>query len=152
MKKTLLLAVVALFLGTQTSFAVVNLANVPVSTFSSNADVKALPADVASMNLEKFMSLTPAKYKEMTGEKLGWKKSLQLKAAQKAVKKHMAGGNSDIPKGVYILGAILGFSWILMGVMDDFQGKNWWVNLLLWCLCGLPGLIHAFIKMKDYYK
>lgn len=152
MKKTLLLALVTLFLGAKSSFAVVNMSHVQVSTFGQNTDVKALPSDLAAMQLDQFMSLTPAKYKEMTGEKLGWKNSLALKAAQKSIKKELAGGSGDIPKGVYILGAILGFSWILMGIMDDFKGNNWWINLLLWCLCGLPGLIHAFIKMKDYYK
>jgi hypothetical protein len=76
---------------------------------------------------------------------------MQLKAAQKAVKKAAKGGETEIPKGLYIVGALFGWSWLLMGLMDDFQGNNWWVNLILLCLCFLPGVIHAFIKMKDYY-
>jgi uncharacterized membrane protein YqaE (UPF0057 family) len=37
-----------------------------------------------------------------------------------------------------------------MGIKDDWSGNNWWLNLLLYCLCGIPGIIHSFIKMKEY--
>ena len=41
---------------------------------------------------------------------------------------------------------------VAMGLMDNWEGNNWWVNLILsWILCWLPGVIHAFVKMKDYY-
>ncbi|MBK9337016.1 MAG: YqaE/Pmp3 family membrane protein [Lewinellaceae bacterium] len=39
-----------------------------------------------------------------------------------------------------------------MGVKSDWEGSDWIVNLILVVLCWLPGLIHALIKMKDYYK
>ncbi len=113
--------------------------------------IAGLTADLPNMNLEAFLDLTPNKYREITGEKLGIKRTLQLKAAQRVVKKHAKGGDSDIPKGLYIVGAIFGFAWILMGVMDDWSGDNWWVTLLLYCACGLPGVIYSLIKMKDYY-
>jgi uncharacterized membrane protein YqaE (UPF0057 family) len=60
--------------------------------------------------------------------------------------------NADIPKGLYIVLAIFGLAWIGMGVMDDWSGNNWWVNLILTLLFWLPGFIHALIKMKDYYN
>jgi uncharacterized membrane protein YqaE (UPF0057 family) len=103
------------------------------------------------IGVDAFLALTPSKYKELTGKKLGLKKSIQLKAAQKMLKKKM-GKSADIPKGLYIVGVILGFGWLLMGLMDDFTGKNWWVNLILTMLCWLPGVIHGIIKMKDYYN
>jgi hypothetical protein len=156
MKKIMLLALVTLFLGAQNSFAVVGFPNLPVSQISQNPDVKALPADLAATQMEQFMSLTPAKYKEMTGKKLGWKNSLALRMAQKSLKKEMAGGgsgSSDIPKGLYIVAVIFGWGWLCMGLMDNWEGKNWWVNLLLvYLTCGIGGLIHGLIKMKDYYK
>lgn len=105
------------------------------------------------MGIEQFLTLTPSKYKELTGKKLGLKKSLELKAAQKMLKKKMSkSSGADIPKGVYIILAILGWAWLLMGIMDDWTGNDWWVSLLLTFLCWLPGVIHAFVKMKKYYN
>ncbi len=105
---------------------------------------------MAKMAVDEFLALTPAKYKEMTGERLGFKKTLQLKAAQKAVKKQLKKGG-DITKGVYILLAILGLGWLAMGILSNWNGQDWIINLVLTVLCWLPGLIHAFIKMDDYY-
>ena len=65
--------------------------------------------------------------------------------------KKAAGVKTDVPKGLYIVAAIFGWGWLCMGLMDDFGGNNWWVNLILVFLFVLPGLIHALIKMKDYY-
>ncbi len=105
--------------------------------------------------LDDFLALTPAKYKEMTGKKLGLVKTLQLKRAQKFLKKNLAGNEDgsggDVPEWLYIVGAILGFAWLLIGIMDGWEGKNWWVNLILTILCCLPGLIHALVKKNEYY-
>lgn len=120
--------------------------------FSSNPEIKALNPDMLKMGLEQFLNLTPAKYKAMTGKKLGLKKSLELKAAQKFLKKKMSAGDADISKGVYILLAIFGLGWLAMGLLDDWSGSDWIVNLVLTFLCWLPGLIHALIKMKKYYN
>lgn len=120
-------------------------------TFSNTPEVKALTPEMLKMGIETFMKLTPSKYKELTGKKLGLKKSLELKAAQKMLKKKM-GNSADISKGVYILLAILGLGWVAMGLLDDWSGNDWWVNLLLTFLCWLPGLIHALVKMKKYYN
>ncbi len=119
--------------------------------FKNQPEVKAvLTPEMVQLGLEDFLALTPKKYKEMTGEKLGLKKTLELKAAQKMVKKQM---NKDpqFSKGLYVLLAILGFAWVAMGVMDDWEGSDWIVNLILYVLCWLPGLIHALTKMKKYY-
>lgn len=118
-------------------------------------EVEGITPDMTKgLNVDKFLELTPAKYQEMTGKKLGFVKTLQLKKAQKFLKKRMdsnEAGSSDIPEGLYIVGAILGWAWLFMGIMDDFSGNNWWVNLLLTLLCWLPGVIHAFAKKNEYY-
>jgi uncharacterized membrane protein YqaE (UPF0057 family) len=120
------------------------------SQLGDRPEMKALTPEMVQMQMEQFLSLTPKKYKEMTGQKLTLKQTVQLKAAQKMVKKHMKG--EDIPKGLYILAAIFGWAWLIMGIKDDWSGNNWWVNLILsWVLCWIPGVIHAFIKMKEYY-
>lgn len=108
-------------------------------------------ASLGSLDLEGFLDLTPKKYRALTGERLGVKGSLALKAAQKHVKRQLNGSASDVPKGLYVVGAIFGFAWLLMGIMDDFEGNNWWIGLLLSFACVLPGIVFAFIKMDDYY-
>lgn len=118
--------------------------------FGNQPEVQNLSPQIQKMHLNDFLTLTPKKYKEITGEKLGLKKSLELKAAQKFIKSKTK-GEPDIPKGLYILLAILGLAWIAMGVLDDWEGSDWIVNLILTVLCWLPGFIHALVKMKKYY-
>ncbi|MFK8057495.1 MAG: hypothetical protein AB8F78_15325 [Saprospiraceae bacterium] len=83
------------------------------------------------------------------------KGALALKVAQKNIKKMSkakAGSRAeDIPKGLYILAVLLGWGFLVMGLMDDWEGNNWWVNLILSILCWLPGVIHGLVKMKEYY-
>jgi len=102
-------------------------------------------------NVVDFLKMTPKQFEKMTGKKLTLKETMKLKAAQLMLKKDAKKGG-DISKGLYIVLAIFGFAWIAMGIMDDWSGNNWWVNLLLTCLCGIPGLIHALVKMKNYYN
>ena len=137
-----------------------SVANAATSSQAWHLDVDAEPAlatvadQLRSGSMDDFLALTPKKVREMTGERLGIKGTLALKAAQKAVKKQLKSGSrdADIPKGLYVVMAIFGFGWLAMGLMDDFEGNNWWVNLLLTlCLFGIGGLIHALIKMNDYY-
>ncbi len=118
--------------------------------FGDEPKIQVLTPEMSKMNVEQFLNMTPKSYKEMTGEKLGIKKTLQLKAAQKFIKSKMHNGE-DIEKGLYIILAIFGLGFIAMGLIDDWEGQNWWMNLILTALCWLPGVIHALIKMKDYY-
>ena len=93
-----------------------------------------------------LLSLTPAKMEQLTGKKMTIAQKLALKMAQKKAKK--AG---EISKGLYIVLAIFGLAWIGMGVMDDWSGSTWIVNLILTLLFWLPGFIHALVVMKKYY-
>jgi uncharacterized membrane protein YqaE (UPF0057 family) len=107
-------------------------------------------AQLLNVNMEAFLKMTPKEFKKMTGRQLTFKETLKLKAAQKLLKKS-SGGDSQVPKGLYIVLALFGWAWLAMGIMDDWEGKNWWLNLILTMLCGIPGLIHALVHMKDYY-
>ena len=112
----------------------------------------ALPHAATNMTVDDFLNLTPNKYKKMTGEKLGFKKTLQLKAAQKTIKNKLRKeSGSDMPKGAFIVLVIFGWGWLAMGLIDEFEGKNWWVNLILTLCCWLPGLIHGLSKIDEYY-
>jgi hypothetical protein len=157
---SILLIIGAIFLA-QPSFAMLEMIK-PLETTNNDfiklskevknqEPIKAMSPIMQKMLMDDFLKLTPSKYKELTGKKLGFRKTLQLKAAQKLVKNQQRKG-TEIPKGLYIVGALLGWAWLLMGLMDEFEGKNWWMSLLLYFLCFIPGVVHAFIKMKDYYK
>lgn len=117
------------------------------ATDNAKAGIETSIEKVRATNMDAFMSLTPAKVQEMTGKKMNFAQKLALKMAQKKAKR--AGG--DIPKGLYIVLAIFGLAWIAMGVMDDWSGGTWILNLVLTLLFWLPGFIHALIVMKKYY-
>jgi len=147
MRKILTLLLITACIGT--SFAAVNAKW--ADQFSDNTELQSLNPQVTQIGMDQFLALTPAKYQELTGEKLSIAQTISLKAAQKYVKKH-SGADDDIPKGLYIVLALLGWSFVAMGILDNWEGNNWWVNLILTMLCWLPGFIHALVKMKDYYK
>lgn len=118
--------------------------------FKDAPQVQAISPDMANMGMEKFLTLTPKEYKRMTGKKLGLKNTIKMKMAQKFIKKQMK-KEADIPKGVYILLAILGWGFLAIGLITGFNGNEWWIALLLGFLCWLPGVIYSLVKMKNYY-
>jgi uncharacterized membrane protein YqaE (UPF0057 family) len=139
--------------------------------FTASLSMAAVPTQVASLptgddkvndrveqifrdNITAFLELTPRSYAEMTGEKLTLKETIKLKAAQKMVKNQLkkAAGEETFPKGAYIILVILGWGFIPLGILSDWKGNDWWVNLLLTFLCWIPGVIHGLSKMKNYYN
>ncbi len=108
---------------------------------------------IKSSKGNELLNMTPKEFQKLTGKKLTLKEVIQLKAAQKVLKAKMHKKDGDgVSKGIFILVALLGWAWLLMGVQDDFSGNTWIVNLLLTALCWLPGFIHALVHMKDYTK
>lgn len=123
-----------------------------------NPEFAELQADIQKMNINEFLEMTPKKYKEKTGKKLGFFKSIQLKTAQKIVKKKLKKmdkmeqkASANIPLGVYILLAFFALGWLAMGLLDNWSGNSWWIALLLYVILWLPGFIFSLIKMGDYY-
>lgn len=159
MKKILFSSVLALLFAFVAN-AETNLLAKPVAEVGQSADVQALAPEMLNMQVSQFLEMTPAKYEKMTGERLGFKNTVKMKLAQKALKKQIKknnvvigeDGGDGITKGLYILLAILGLAWVAMGVKDDWSGSDWIINLVLTALCWLPGLIHALVKMKKYYS
>ena len=145
------LLIVALLLGMSIQASLAVPGKLKTNTVGAELPDELRSEALANLTVDDFLAMTPKKYKELTGQKLGLKNAIKLKAAQKKIKKSMKTAADDIPKGLYIVLAIFGLAWIGMGVMDDWTGNNWWVNLILVVLCWLPGLIHALVKMKDYY-
>lgn len=145
MKKILTLFVFSLIVAN--SYAVVS--NYTSENPDLHAQVQELGADFQNLSAEDFLTMTPKRYKEMTGKKLGIKNAIKLKAAQKIIKKKS--GAADISEGIYILLAILGLGWLAMGLLSDWSGSEWIIALVLSLLCWLPGLIYALVKKSDYY-
>lgn len=103
-------------------------------------------------DFEKFTELTPKEYKKLTGEKLSIKEAIVLKQIQKHLKESMNPmAGEDMPKWAYILLVILGLGFIPIGVMSDWTGNDWWLNILLTLCFWIPGVIHGLIVMKKYY-
>lgn len=146
MKKTLLLLTFALCFVSSYAVNSTNWAN----QFSGEPEIAALSSDMTQFTAQEFIALTPNTYAEITGNKLGFVKTVQLKAAQKFLKKKLGKGE-DISKEIYIVLAIVGLGFVAMGLLDDWKGSDWIVNLILTALCWLPGVIHALVKMKKYY-
>lgn len=65
---------------------------------------------------------------------------------------HRAAGSETMPKGLYVLLAIVGFGWLGMGINDNFEDWDWVISLVLYAIFYLPGLIYTLVKMKKYYK
>jgi uncharacterized membrane protein YqaE (UPF0057 family) len=101
-------------------------------------------------DLDQILNMTPGQYQELIGQRLTLTEKIQFRVWQHSVKKQMQRGGS-IPQVLYIVLAIFGLAWIAMGVMDNWGGSTWVVNLILTLLFWLPGFIHALIVMGRYY-
>ncbi len=146
-----------LSLFTMLSLASMSMAAVPTQVASLPTGDQKVNDNVDKIfrdNLTAFLDLTPRSYEEMTGERLTLRETLKLKAAQKMVKNQLkkADGEDTFPKGAYIILVILGWGFIPLGILSDWKGNDWWVNLLLTFLCWIPGVIHGLSKMKNYYN
>lgn len=113
--------------------------------------VAALPDAIHTLDVDAFLALTPAKYQRITGHKLSLREALALKAAQKKIRKAHQDPDA-MPELAYIILALFGFGWVAMGVLSDWRGSDWIINLMLtFCCCWLPGFIHAIVRMPHYY-
>ena len=135
----------------------VTAATAPVALTPAAALAEAgLPAGTVD-KLEDFLDMTPKEYRKLTGKKLSFKEAIVLKVAQKKIKKQLRKSGQqreDIPvsKGLFIVLAILVpiAAVIMMGIADDWSGNRWWVALILYALCYIPGLIYTLTKLNDF--
>jgi hypothetical protein len=95
------------------------------------------------MSVDDFLSLTPKKYKELTGEKLSIPQKISLKLAQKKIKKAIknneqidsttmanAVDTSDFNIGGFILGLLLSVIGVLIAyLIGDTSVIKWaWIG------------------------
>jgi uncharacterized membrane protein YqaE (UPF0057 family) len=124
------------------------------ATIKFNAAAKTFSPELGNMGIDEFLTLTPTRYKELTGKKLGLMKSLELKVAQKYLKKKMKKENDNqahVPQWLYVVMAIFFLGWLAIGIQSNWKGNNWWICLLLYFLFWLPGVIYALVVMDKYY-
>jgi|GEM_PF-454327 len=104
------------------------------------------------LNMESLLSLTPSQYKQITGKRLGFFKSMELKMVQKQIKKQKGNeGGGDLPQWAYIVLSIFWLGWLAIGIRSNWKGNDWWIALLLYFVFYFPGLIYSLIVMKKYY-
>jgi uncharacterized membrane protein YqaE (UPF0057 family) len=122
------------------------------ATIKANVAATTFSPELSNMGMEEFLTLTPSRYRELTGKKLGIMKSLELKMAQKYLKKKMNNENgSNVPQWLYVVMAIFFLGWLAIGIQSNWKGNDWWICLLLYFLFWLPGVIYALVVMNKYY-
>lgn len=109
-----------------------------------------LHPEIMNMTIGDMLDMSPKDYRRITGERLGIKNAIKMKVAQRHFKRKMRKKETQISSGLYVLLAILGFGWLAMGIISDWDGDDWIINLILTLLCWLPGLIHALVKKSEY--
>lgn len=124
--------------------------------------VTAVEPEFMDMNMDEFLELSPRAYRKKTGKRLGLMKSIKLKMAQKMIKRQQRRNNSSLSSGLYLIMAIFTLGWLAIGLLGDWSGFDWIINLGLAALCWLTGfglisilvwvacLGHAMIRKNDY--
>lgn len=119
----------------------------PVESTSVPHDYSSEKVDVR----QAILTMTPKKFKQLTGRKMKVKEWLSLQIAKKVVKRSIIKKQKEyVSQSLYIVLAIFGLGFIGMGVNTDWSGSDWIICLLLSFTC-IGGLIFALIKMRDYY-
>ncbi len=129
-----------------------------LSALPTNSNLSKIDPESAAIydinNVEDFLELTPKKYKQMTGKRMKLKEVIGLKMAQAKVRKAVDAGEMpfDADEDKVIIYLLCFFIPPLAVALVYDIGKEFWTNLILTLLCGLPGVIHAFIVCARYYK
>ena len=135
---TIAFSVVMAFCLGSTAFAVP-----PVSETTAKTELSGISYD-------ELVNITPQQFTELTGQKLSFVQVATLKYAQNKLKKSGKDPIGD-DKVLMILLAIL-IPPVAVYLLHDDITKDFWVNIILTLLCGLPGMIHALILVSKRFK
>jgi uncharacterized membrane protein YqaE (UPF0057 family) len=70
-----------------------------------------------------------------------------IKSSEKALEASDSNLGGDVPTGLlYVLCFFI--PWLAVGLATDWDIKKVLINILLTMLCGIPGIIHAFIVVS----
>ena len=113
-------------------------------------------APLAGMSVQDFLSLTPKKYKELTGEKLSFTQKIALKMAQKKVRKAIKNNEkvdstvmanaldtSDFNIGGFVLGLLLSVIGVLIAyLIGDTSVIKWaWIGFAVFLVIFLLAVL-----------
>lgn len=117
----------------------------PMVSEVSAADPK--PSPFAGMSVQDFLTLTPKKYKELTGKKMTMSQKISLKISQYKVKKAVKNNKqvdlmkmtpgvdtADFSIGGLVLGLVLGIIGVLIAyLIGDRAVIKWaWIGFAIW--------------------
>ena len=108
------------------------------------SETTAHQTELSNMSLNDLMTVSTKEFEEITGEKLNLKQRVVLKVAQHKLKSSQDPIEDD--KLLMILLAII-IPPVAVYLLFDV-GKEFWTNIILTLLCGLPGMIHALILVS----
>jgi uncharacterized membrane protein YqaE (UPF0057 family) len=127
----------------------INLESDAVSSFNETAEAPVMEtATVATQEVHSKITKNAVKA-EQSSKKIN---AASSKLIQKAVAKKIAkaaknnSGDTDIVL-LYVLCFVIPF--VAVGLATDWDVKKVIINILLSCLCGIPGIIHALIVVKN---
>lgn len=103
---------------------------------NTKAGVEATIEKVKATNMDAFLSLTPAKIQEMTGQKLSFGQKIALKMAQKKMEKQLKKGKALDTKDKSKMLRL----WILFAIIAIVLGIIGWFVPFVWALSGLAWL------------
>ena len=134
---TIAFSVVMAFCLGSTAFAVP-----PVSETTAKTEL-------SNISLDELMNITPQQLSEITGKKLNLTQIAALKYTQHKLKKSGQDPIEDDKILIYLLCFFI--PPVAVYLVYDI-GQEFWVNVILTLLCGLPGIIHAFIVCSKKFK
>nr|WP_294904240.1 hypothetical protein [uncultured Lacibacter sp.] len=103
---------------------------------NTKAGVEATIEKVKATNMDAFLSLTPSKIEEMTGQKLSFGQKIALKMAQKKMEKQLKKGKALDTKDKSKMLRL----WILFAIIAIVLGIIGWFVPFVWALSGLAWL------------
>jgi hypothetical protein len=124
------MAAVLMISSTSAGIIAVPVSTTPVSVNLSSADA------LGNMDAQTFLTLTPAKVKEITGKKMKLKERIVLKLTQKHVKKEMKKGkevdlkttlkgfSDNFSLGAFLLGVFLLFIGVLIVYLTEWEDRS----------------------------
>ena len=157
MAKTLTMKNILRFSLLAVALTIVTLPSYSLTVPSSNPEPvkkESTVAPLGNMNVQDFLSLTPRKYKEMTGEKMTMSQKISLKIAQHKLKRALKANPqtelSVMPAGVdtsdfNIGGFILGFLLSVIGVLIAYLIGDSNVIKWAWIGFGISLIIYLLI-------
>jgi uncharacterized membrane protein YqaE (UPF0057 family) len=114
-------------------------------THVAQASTKAT-VNVVEVETKNAVNLTPLATKKASNQH-ELKSVAKASTAKKALKNAPANNSDDELILLYLLAILIPF--VAVGIVTDWELRDVVINLLLSCLCYIPGVIHAFIKIRD---